>query len=441
MARARPIVLRVSPAFFALLSLLALAFPPPAPAEDAGSAPVAPPAPLDLAWCLERAARANPEIAAEAAGAEAARQRIVPAGALDDPRFSYQASNLPTGELDFDSTMMSGHQLGLSQKLPFPGVLGNRRKAARAGADAAEASLADRRRRVAARVEQAWAQLGFSQRAVEITDSNIELLRQLTRVAEAKYRVGTGRQQDVLRAQVALTRLLDQRLERRAALDRREAELLALLDLPPGTAFPRTTDLGDDAAPPDADALLAGLEQSSPLLLAQRERIDEAQRLARAAELEGYPDLDLGLGYRVRERVAGDPVEGQDFLSAGVTLRLPVDRRRWSAHAAAQHALLRRARAEYRVALARLREMVLARLADLRRADAEIALLETGLVPQSRQSLESSRSGYEVDKVDFLSLIDSQVALLDAELRLVRARASRRVAFAALEAAVGEPQR
>ncbi|UCE86918.1 MAG: TolC family protein, partial [Deltaproteobacteria bacterium] len=71
----------------------------------------------------------------------------------------------------------------------------------------------------------------------------------------------------------------------------------------------------------------------------------------------------------------------------------------------------------------------------------EVRLLETGLVPQARQSLESSRSGYEVDKVDFLSLIDSQVDLLAAELSLVRAVADRRAAFAALEAALGESLR
>ena len=75
------------------------------------------------------------------------------------------------------------------------------------------------------------------------------------------------------------------------------------------------------------------------------------------------------------------------------------------------------------------------------RAHSKVELLEEGLVPQTRQSLESSRAGYEVDKVDFLSLIDSQVSLFAAELALVRAEAERRFAFAALEAAVGEELR
>ena len=81
------------------------------------------------------------------------------------------------------------------------------------------------------------------------------------------------------------------------------------------------------------------------------------------------------------------------------------------------------------------------RYADLVLADQEIALIELGLLPQARQSLDSSRSAYEVDKVDFLSLIDSQVRLLNAQLRLERVIADRRAAFAAVEASVGAPLR
>ena len=104
---------------------------------------------------------------------------------------------------------------------------------------------------------------------------------------------------------------------------------------------------------------------------------------------------------------------------------------------AERDALLRRARAEHRRERAALREAVRSRYAELRRATSEVALIRDGLVPQARQSLESSRSAYQVDKVDFLSLIDSQVILLDAELRLVRAQADRRSAIAALEADAG----
>jgi outer membrane protein TolC len=399
------------------------------------------PDPLPLNWCLERAQQSNPSIATDEATAAAAAHRVSPAGALEDPRFSYEATNIPVGDFDFNSTPMSGNQLGLKQKFPFPGVLSNRKQAARAAASAATEGLADRRLRVAAVVEGRWAELGFAQRALEITDANIDLLRQLTEIAETKYSVGSGLQQDVLRAQVELTRLLDERLRRIEAIHAAESQLAAVLDLPLQTLFPRTDDLGDESPLPEIAPLLGRLDDTSPLLHALAERLEEAERLHRATELEGYPDFDLGVGYRIRQRAPGDPVAGDDFVAAGVTIRLPVNRGKWREKAAERAALVRRAEAAYRDGRARLRDAARTTFAALERAAAEVALLETGLVPQTRQSLDSSRSGYRVDKVDFLSLIDSQVRLLDAELSLVRAVADRRVAFAALESAIGKELR
>ena len=404
-------------------------------------AAVFPPDPLPLNWCLERAQQSNPSIAVDEAAAAAAAHRVLPAGSLEDPRFSYEATNIPVGDFAFNSTPMSGNQLRLEQKFPFPGVLSNRERAARAGASAATEDLEDRRRRVAAAVEGRWAELGFAQRALEITDANIGLLRQLTEIAETKYSVGSGLQQDVLRAQVALTRLLDEQLRRIEALAAAEAQLAALLNLPPQTLFPRTAGLRDESPLPEIAPLLGHREDTSPLLHALAERVEEAERLHRATEFEGYPDFDLGVGYRIRQRAIGDPVAGDDFVSAGVTLRLPVNRGKWREKAAERSALVRRAEAAYRDGRARLRSAVRTTFAALERADAEVVLLETGLVPQTRQSLESSRSGYQVNKVDFLSLIDSQVRLLDAELSLVRAVADRRAAFAALESVIGKELR
>jgi len=425
-------------AAFTFLGIAALG---PFSARAAAEPAVMPPAPLALSWCLERGEQANPSIEMDEAAAEAAEHRILPAGALDDPRFSYEASNVPVSDFDFTSTPMSGQQLGLKQKFPFPGVLSNREQAARAGASASEGDLEDRRRRVAAEVERLWAELGFAQRALEITEANLDLLRQLTQIAETKYEVGSGLQQDVVRAQVALSRLLEEQLRRVAAIQTAEAQLAALLDLPPRTPFARTADLHDDAEVPEIEPLLDRLEETSPLLRALAARVDEAERLRRATVREGYPDFDLGVGYRIRQNTPGDPVSGDDFVAAGVTIRFPIDRRKWRERAAERGAMVRRAKAAYRAGRANLRDAARAAFANLQRADAEVILLETGLVPQARQSLDASRSGYRVDKVDFLSLIDSQVSLLEANLSLVRAIADRRVAFAALERTIGEKLR
>ena len=407
----------------------------------AGAPPEELPDPLPLAWCIERAQLANPDLDVARTTAEAAEARVYPAGALPDPRFRYELSNVPTSNLDLDSTPMSGQQLGLSQRFPFPGLLENQREAARSAAYASGEDFDDQSRRVAAAVEQAWVELGFAQRALDVTVENLDLLRQLVEIAETKYRVGTGLQQDVIRAQVTLTDLLDERLMREAAIRSAEAQLSSILDLPPTTQLPRTASLRDNAPLPDLPTLLDQLEATSPRLRALSQRVEEAEHRKQATRFEGYPDFDLGLGYRVRQRAPGDPVDGDDFLGASVTIRLPLDRKKWRTRVTERDALLRRSKAEYRRFRAALRSATKARHSDLERADQAVALLEGGLLPQARQSLDSSRSGYEVDKVDFLSLIDSQVRLFDAQLRLERAIADRRAAFAAVEASVGAPLR
>ncbi|MBW2494503.1 MAG: TolC family protein [Deltaproteobacteria bacterium] len=396
------------------------------------------PDPLPLDWCLDRANVANPSLEASSAEADAVRASVGSAGRLEDPRFGYEAVNLPTGDFDLDSTPMSGHQLSLQQKLPIPGLLSGRKAAAHASAEAAEAAHEDRRMRLASDIERAWSSLAFAQRALEITDKNLVLLRQLREIAETKYRVGSGLQQDVLRAQVQLTTLLGERLRREALLKQSEAALAALLDLPGERELPRTEELDQQSAIPALTDLLARIDAASPLLRERRARIEAAEKRVRTAELEGYPDVDLRLGYRIREDSGIDPVDGQDFLSAGFTLRLPVDRGKWTARVAEERARLRKAKAEYRAALAALADEIKVAHSQLVQADAEVELLVTGLLPQAHQSLESSRSGYQVARIDFLSLLDSEVRLYEAELRLVRARASRRASFAQLEASVGE---
>jgi len=399
------------------------------------------PEPLSLSWCLDRAREANPSLARANAMAAAAAHRIRPAGSLDDPRFTYDMSNIPTGDFDFNSTALSGHQLGLRQKLPVPGLLGKRLNAAKSGAEAVQLLAEHQQILIDAAVESAWAELAFAQRAIGITNRNIALLRQLASTAESRYRVGNGLQQDVLRAQVELTALLRERLGRDEAIANAEATLIALLDLPGESQLPMTDALQSSRDLPGLPPILERLGTNHARLRSSEKRVDEARLRIRVAELEGLPDFDIGVGYRVRTNVAGDPVNGDDFISAGVTIRLPVDRSKWRPRVAERRAMLRGAKAELRGIRANLIAQTRAAHAALVRARSEESLLATGLVPQARQSLAASRSAYEVGRIEFLSLLDSQVRLLGAELRLVRARADIRLAYAALEIASGEKLR
>lgn len=411
------------------------------PSTSAGSSRLQIPSPLGLDWCLTRARQANPNLARSVAVADAARHRIDSAGTLDDPRFSYDASNIPIGDFDFESTPLSGHQFGLRQKIPVPGLLWNQKAAAKREAEASELQADDWRGLTDGAVEAAWAELDFSQKALEITHRNIELVRQLVATTESRYRVGSGQQQDVLRAQVELTALLQERLRREETLTRAESGLLALLDLPGESRLPRTEGLVLSAPLPPLGSLLSRLETQNARIRAAEKTVAEARLRIRVAELEGRPDVDFGIGYRVRENLRADVANGDDFLSAGLTFRLPINRSKWRGRVAEQRANLRRVEAELRGVRATLAARTRNAYAAFVRASLEEKLLETGLMPQARQSFEASHSAYKLSQIEFLGVLDSQVRLLSAELRLVRARTDKRLAFAALESVTGEKLR
>ncbi len=53
--------------------------------------------------------------------------------------------------------------------------------------------------------------------------------------------------------------------------------------------------------------------------------------------------------------------------------------------------------------------------------DETINLYRTGIVPQAREALASSMAAYQLDKLDFLTLLSNELTLLQYELELERA--------------------
>ena len=73
----------------------------------------------------------------------------------------------------------------------------------------------------------------------------------------------------------------------------------------------------------------------------------------------------------------------------------------------------------------------------IRSAESTINLYTTGVIPQSEQSLKAAQIGYESDRVDFLSVIDSQRIFLNSRLLYYRALTDFEQTLANLEKAVG----
>jgi outer membrane protein TolC len=357
-------------------------------------------------------------------------------GSLPDPVVSFALSNYPSDTLSASDTAMTGNELKLAQKFPFFGKLANRTDLAAEQARWFEQLYRDRRLQLARRVKDAWFRLYFNARASEVTERNLALMDDTVRLTEVRYETGSGLQQDVLKAQVQRSSLLEKQLSLRRQRATLQAELNRLLnravDAP--VAVPQQLELPQVSQ--DAGQLEQSALQQRPLVNAYRALIKRFDHQKKLAELDDYPDVTLWASWRFRDDDLAD--EGTDFVSAGVSFNLPLyrDKRR----AARAEALAARRNAEQQAESFRrsVTEAIDKAYAAMQESRDRAALYREGIIPQTTQAFQSAMSAYRVGRVEFISLLDALKATFGAEMEYHRAVADylRNVAWLEAESTV-----
>jgi len=390
-----------------------------------------------LEECVAFAQEHSPAIEAALRRYEAAAEIGPQVAALPDPRVTY-------GVFITEVETRVGpqeQQVGLSQTLPSPGTLSQRRAQADRRAAAAHERLEATRLEVARRVTEAFVELAYLRRAVALTSENIDLLAQFERVARARYRVAAAGHPDVIRAQLELGRLEDRLRRLRDLRAPQEATLNAAMGRParapapwPETVPSRVLDLEDAA-------VLEAMAQDNPTLRALLEEV-EAERIGTTlARKQSVPDLTLGVTYTVVDDAIAPntPGSGDDPVLASVSMNLPVWRGKYNAlvrEAVSRRLAAAGARADARTALEADAQRALFNHRDAHR---RVMLFRDTLIPKASESLRASLTGFESGTTGFLDLLDTERTLLEFQLSLARARADRASALARLEALVGRP--
>ena len=363
-------------------------------------------------------------------------------GALPDPMVSLNAMNFPTDTFDRDQEPMTQLQVGVSQVIPFPGKLGLKEEAAEYDAKAAGHSVNEVRLQLVKNVKSKWWQLYYLDRALETVKNNQALLRQFITVAQTKYETGKGLQQDVLLAQLELSRLMDQEIQLRAVRRNQAIKLNILMDRPANEVIVLPEQVSKSMpALTDENALYLQAESSRPLLKKMETRIDAAQSRLDLAKRDYYPDFKLGVTYGDRTGDNPPPMGGSrsDFFSVMVGVKIPLYAGRKQSKAVSQRSSELQMN---RYALLDEKGMVMAAISsavtDYLEAKQQFSLYGSGIVPQAQQTVQSMLAGYQVSEVDFLNLVRSQMTLFNYELQYWKALSDAKQALARLEAAVGE---
>jgi len=419
-----------------LLLLLAIVGSTAAPASEEK---IIKPA-LSVEHAVAAATEGNPGLAEMQARAEAMAAIPSQAGALPDPTVSLNALNLPTDTFSLDQLPITQMQIGIEQSLPFPGKLQLKERAAELDADAAMINVDEFRLRLVNNVKQAWWQIFYLDRALDIVSRNQDLLRQFVQIAQTKYKVGEGLQQDVLLAQVELSKLIDRRIELHGLRLQQVAHLNALLDQPANTPVALPAQVGEDGATvlPEQQ-LYARAEASRPLLTQRRQELEAARARRNFARRDRYPDFKLGAayGFRQGENPDGSSLPDLATFRLGVSVPLYAGSKQDKAVDQRTSELLQKQYA-LQDEFGRVEAEISAALADYQRANEQVKLFTTGIIPLARQSVASMLSGYQVNKVDFLNLVRAQITLYNYETQYWRAFSDTRRALANLAAAVGE---
>ena len=374
-----------------------------------------------LAALVQQALDKNPDVLAARASVLAARQRPAQARALPDPML--QATYTNDGWAPSLGTMpMTTLALMWSQELPWPGKRGLRGQLAEREADAVEPQLRRTLLSLEAQLRRAYADLLLSRELLGLVAEQENAWREIEGAARARYSVGQGAQQDVLRAQIELTRIEQLRTEQALIVEIRVAELNRLAARSSEATLDTAARLQLDPFDQKQDVALARAVDRSPELRVAAAAI-ERERVAVAISRKDFkPDFTVQGGYM--NRGALDPM-----WQAGASITLPIYKKRRESALAEAEARLRAAEQQLESIRLQLRFRTEERLAQLRSAESLVTLYEKGIVPQDQMSVEAAIASYQAGKLPFLTVLEALVTLYGdrtTQLQLVAAHAKTR---------------
>lgn len=394
--------------------------------------PLSPLLAATLDQLVQEALKNNPDLAASEARWEQFSHRAPQVGSLQDPVLSFALSNYPNDNFSSDEAPMTGNEVKLSQAFPFPGKLESRSSLAKEQARWFEAVYRDKHFQIARKVKDAWFQLYFKEQAIDVTERKLALVDDIIRLTEVRYETGSGLQQDVLKAQVQRSRLMERLMSLKQQRSVVQAELNRLLNRPSGGSYDIPEELELVAPENSLETFQKAGSEKRPLNSAYQSLIERYRYQKKLAKLDDYPDMTLWASWRFRDDDLPDG--GTDFVSAGVSFNLPIYREKRRAATAEAMAALRMAERQAEDFRSSVSQSIQNAYARMEETHQQTELYRQGIIPQTSQSFQAALGSYQVGKVEFISLLDALMTTYQAEMEFYRLSSEYMRSLAWLEA-------
>jgi len=394
----------------------------------------------NLPALIDTALTNNPELKSSQARWQMYVGKSLQAGTLEDPMFMFKLQNMLAREpFVFNKDPQSAKVIGVSQQLPFWGKRAIRQEVAHYEAEAYKWAIEERKLELTRMVKETWYQIWSVDRRLEVVDKNLQLLADFVTIAESKYSVGQGVQQDIYKAGLEKSKMLDMQITLRQQRKSLEANLNYLLNRPGNTPVGAISDFTLPQITLTAEQLNEAAYDKRPQVKSLASLANKGQASHRLARKEFYPDFNLSFEYMFKEAISTEMVTdpGYNMFTVGVTFNLPFQQERRRAMLAESNSETSMATEELNGLKNSISYIISDTLAQLERRRKLVDLYKGGIIPQAEQSLESAVISYRVSKVDFLTLLDGRVTLFNYERELYDSQAEYMMKLAQLEAVVG----
>jgi cobalt-zinc-cadmium efflux system outer membrane protein len=395
---------------------------------------------LVLDSLIAEALRANPDLKAAELRYKAFEAQVPQAGSLPNPMFKTAISNVSTKSWSLGKAPMSGVEFMLSQTIPFPGKLGLMRSMSKSMAQKSRKEFESSKNFVISELKQNYYQLYSLEKSIQITQENKLLLEDFSQIAQTKYSVGEGIMQDVLKAGVEVSKMIDELIMLEEMRKTGRAKINILLNRNPQDSLGKPQELFFQKVNYSEQELQNLAVENNPELKGMELMINASNADYKLARREYWPDFNFSLSYmRMKNDPSMDLTAKRDFISASAGAELPLYFWTKQKKKVQEKSLeLESSRQQYEGMKNNLKFGVSEMFYSLEKYKKEIELYQTAILPQARQSLESARSGYQVGKIDFLALLDDQMTLYNFEIAYHQTLSSYFQTLAQLEEMVGK---
>ncbi len=387
-----------------------------------------------LTLLTEKAISVNPEIKKLKARWEAARQNIRIGTNLADPELNIGIINVPVNTFSLNQEAMTAKIAGITQRIPYPGSLKAKAKVKSMDTAIITRQIEDLKNRIIYQVSFLYYNLQEIRREKELTQQSIQLLKQISNVVKRKYEVGSATLQQIIQVEVRITQLKDKLQSLSGDENDQEAQINALLYNKTNTKIKTGAIENTGAFNLKADSLLETAKNYRPLLNEIQLFKKKADLIKKEARYAFYPNFKVGIQYSQRGFKSLSGINYPDFLGVVVGISIPVN------YGGKKTAKVNKAKylqeeyiQQYNTSIQTLRQNFGKLISLLKSLKERESLLAETLLPQSIQSYKASLADYQVNKIDFVNVIQAEDNILKVKTSIAKLRTNYKKKLAQIE--------